>query len=409
MELRCQRSIQPPNVTLSALDPLIASIIQTSRTAVITHPKSGAAWGHLGEALHAAEFKTEAMICYSNALARDQNDFRWPYLLGLLELQEHTDSAITRLQSATELAADKTDAPRYQLARALAERGRFEEALPHLRMLIAANPAHAPAHVEMARVYLAQGALKEATQELQPALTNNYTRRAALLIAGQIAQRNGQADIAAQLSRRATSMPRFFDWPDPVLLEVQKLSIDQSKLADEANALLQQQRMADAEVVINQLLNSFPEDPEALLLLGRLRYMQRRCAESEAVFRKHLAIQPNSLNGLIQLGLSLLCQEQWTNAAKVLEQAVALKPDFAQAHHNLALARSRAGDAAGAIRSFRDALRCNPGDFNTHLALAEELANDGKVAEAKEEVNRAAVLSPNDPRIPKARQQLESN
>ena len=384
-------------------------MIETSRTAVLRAPKSAAAWGHLGETLHAAEFTSDAQLCYSNALARDKNDFRWPYLLGLLELQDQPDAAIAHLQYATDLAAGKMDAPRFQLARALVERGRYEEAAPHLQTLVAANPGHAAARVELARVYLARGALKEATQELQPALTNNYTQRAALLIAAQVAQRNGQADIATQLSRRAASLPRPFDWPDPVLRDIQNSRLDKARLVDQANALLQKQRTPEAEVAVGRLLNLFPDDAEGQLLLGRLRYMQKRCPEAEAAYRRHLAIQSNSLNGLIQLGLSLLCQQQWTNAAGVLEQAIALKPDFAQAHNNLALARSRAGDAAGAIRAYRDALRCNPGDLNVHLALAEELANDGKLEEAKEHVTRAAMLNPNDPRVQKARQQLQSN
>ena len=73
---------------------------------------------------------------------------------------------------------------------------------------------------------------------------------------------------------------------------------------------------------------------------------------------------------------------------------------------NLGLARSRSGDSAGAIRSYRDVLRCAPGDVNTHFALAEELANAGQVEEAKEHVNRAATLNPNDSRLRAAREQL---
>jgi tetratricopeptide (TPR) repeat protein len=401
------RQPPPPLVSLTSIDPSLASIITTSRTAVVRSPKSGAAWGKLGQALHAAEFISEAQLCYSNALARDKNEFRWPYLLGLLELQDQPDTAIIHLHRANALATGKSDEPRFQLARALVERGRYEEAASHLKLLLATNPGHAKARVELARVHLARGALKEATRELQPAMTNNYTMRTALLLAAQIAQRNGQDAAAAQLSRRATSMPRGFDWPDPVLRDVQILRVDRANLAEQANGLLQQQRTQDAEAAIGKLLNSFPDDPEGLLLLGRLRYMQKRCAEAEAAYRKHLTIQPNSLNGLIQLGLSLMCQQQWTNAAAVLEKAIALKPDFAQAHNNLAVVRSRAGDGAGAIRAYRDALRCTPGDINAHMGLAEELANAGQVEEAKQHVESAAALNPNDARVQKAREQLQ--
>ena len=400
------RTPRPPNVPLSALDFSLATLIQTSRAAVVAAPKSAAAWARLGQGLHAAEFSAEARLCYSNAAVLDKNDFRWPYLLGLLELQDAPDAAIRELRRATALAGATSEGPRFQLARALIERGQFDEAAPLLKTLLAANPNHAAAHIELARIYLARGELREATYEIQPALTNNYTMRAAYFVAAQIAQRNGQREVAAQLAARAGSLPRPFDWPDPVVRDVQRLRIDRAALADRANALLQQKRIPETSAAVSELLATSPEDPETLLLLGRLRYVENRCAEAEAAFRRHLVVQPNSLNGLIQLGLALLCQQKWTNAAEILEQAIALKADFAQAHHNLGLARSRAGDSAGAIRAYRDALRCNPGDVNAHIALAEELANVGELPEAKEHVRRAAEINPEDPRLQAAREQL---
>ena len=406
LEFGLHRSPKPPTVPLTTIDPSLARIITTARTAVVSAPRSGLAWGQFGQALHAAEFNPEARGCYSNAAKLDPKNFRWPYLLGLLEMQDQPEAALQHLVRATELAGGQTDAPRYQLARALVERGRYEEATPHLQQLLAANPQHAAARLELARVLVARQAFQEATQELQAAVTNQYTMRAALLIVAQITQRQGQPDRAAEISLRAAALPRSFDWPDPVLRDVQNLRTDRARLADQANALLQQQRTREAGAAITRLLEAFPDDAEGLLLLGRLHYVERRCPEAETAFRKHLAVQPDSLNGLIQLSLSLLCQKQWTNACISLERAVALKPDFAQAHFNLGRARSQAGDSAGSIRAFRDALRCHPGDINTHIALAEELANAGEVESAKRHVESATVLNPNDARVKRAREQL---
>jgi tetratricopeptide (TPR) repeat protein len=397
----------PPVVPLGAIDPALRHLIETSRVAVARAPKSATAWGKLGQALHAAEFKPEAQMCYSNAVRREPQNFRWHYLLGVTELQGNQELALQHLTRATELVGDKSDSPRFQLARAFVEQGQFEKAAPHLERLITANPNHAAARVELARVHLARGALREATRMLQPAMTNQLTMRAGLLLSAQIAQRNGQAELATQISSRAAPLPRAADWPDTVLREVQSLRTDRVHLADQAHGYIQQQRLPEAETALQKLLSSFPGDPEGLLLLGRLRFLERRCAEAESAYRQHLRAQPNSLNGLIQLGLALMCQEQWTNAAAVLEQAVAIKPDFGQAHHNLGAVRSKMGDAAGAIRAFRDALRANPGEINAHLSLASELANVGQLEEAKEHVQSAAALNPKDPRVLKAREQLE--
>jgi protein O-GlcNAc transferase len=397
---------EPPVVPLGTLDPELRQLIETSRVALVHAPKSGATWGKLGETLHAAEFFVEARVCYSNAAVRDPNNFRWPYLMGFLEQQGDPELAVQHFTRATELAGAHAESPRFQLARTLVERGQFDQAEPHLNTLLAKNPGHAAACVELARVHLARGAFKEATRVLQPALTNHLTMRASLLLGSQIAQRNGQTEIAGQLSRRAQTLPRPFDWPDAVLLEVQGQRTDRARLAELANKLLQRREFPEAEAALQKLLRTTPDDPEGLLLLGRLNYLQQRCQEAENAYRKYLNAQPDSLNGLIQLGLALMCQEQWTNAAVVFEQTIRLKPDFAQAHSNLGLARSKAGDSAGAIRAFRDALRTSPGDIGAHMNLAEELANAGQLDAAKDHVARAAALDPKDPRVLKAREQL---
>jgi tetratricopeptide (TPR) repeat protein len=400
------RQLTPPEVSVLSLDSGLRTIIETSRAAVVLSDESGGAWGKLGEALHAAEFHAQAQFCYSNAMVFDRANFRWPYLLGLLQLQDAPDRALQTLARATELAAGKAHGPRYQLGRALVERGRFDEAAPHLQTLLAADPGHAAARLELARVYFFRNALREATRELQPALSNSYTMRPALQLVAQMAQRNGQLDMAASVARRASTLPRGFDWPDPVLRDVQRLRVDRARLAEQAHEHLQQTRLVEAESALEKLLESFPGDPEGLLLLGRLRFVQKRCADAEMVFKRHLATRPDSVNGLVQLGLALQCQQRWKDAVAVLERVVQLKPDFAQAHMNLASARSKTGDSAGAIRAYNDALRCSPGDINTHMGLAEELANAGDVKGAAEHVERASALNPNDPRLAEARKQL---
>jgi tetratricopeptide (TPR) repeat protein len=382
-------------------------LIATSRQAVVTAPKSAEAWGRLGQAYHAADFSAEARVCYGKACELDPRQAAWRHLLGLLQLQEQPEASLTNLTRAAELAGGQTDAPRVRLAQALVERGRIDEAATHLQSLLAANPAHAAARLEMARVFMARNDLERAAEFLAPCATNAYTARPAMLLLSQIRQRQGDATSAGTLARRAAAMPRPFDWPDPWLREVQGLRADRQKLQDQVNGLLKQQRVKEAEAAVAKYLKVLPDDPDGLLLLGRLRLLQRRCPEAEEAFRRHLAAQPASLNGQVQLGLSLLCQRRWDDAASALRAAVALKPDFAQAHYNLGYALSRAGNTAAAIASFREALRSQPGDAETHLALAEELHRTGQDADALRHLGRSAELNPNDPRIAPLRDRID--
>lgn len=384
----------PPEITTDSLDPALAEQLRVARERVVANPASAEAWGRFGQALHAAEFVREARSGYRRAAELDPTSAAWSHLLGLTELADALEEGLAHLRRAAERGGTNQDASRLRLAQALIERGRFPEATNALEALLQIRPDHPAAQLELGRVRLAEGQLAEAGRRLAPCLTNPFTAQPAARLLSQVRAREGQAEAAAALARQAQTLPKPFDWPDPYLREVQALRSDRARLAEKIGQLLAQRRFAEATTLLEELQQRQPNDPELLLLSGRAHLQQRQCTEAEKRFRQHLETAGDTLNGLIQLGLSLLCQERWSEAAEILERAVALKPDFAQAHANLALARSRQGDSAGAIRSYRDALRCNPGEAGTHAALAEELGRAGDLTEARRHLARALELDP---------------
>lgn len=393
-------TVGPPQVNLENLDRPQAVLIEVARAKVLQAPQSGDAWGRLGQHLDAVDFHPEAIRCYERAAKLDPSSPRWPYLLGLLQLQNEPESGLFHLRRAVQLADVLPDAPRLRLAQALVERGEVEEARLHLERLLKQIPSHPAASLEMGRLHLVAGNLETAASALTPCLTNAYTARSALLLLAQVRQRQGQSDQASAFSLRAASMPRPFDWPDPYLREVLRLRVDRQQLQDQINGLLMSGRLPEAEAGLQKLMGAFPDDAEGLLLLGRLRFLQRNCPEAESTLRRHLMVQAESLNGLIQLALAILCQQRWQDGANVLRQAIALKPDFAEAHYNLGFALERAGDDAGARRSYEDALRCKPGYVDAHVALAESFLRGGANAQGEFHLQRALDL---DPRNEKAR------
>lgn len=388
----------PPDVSTQNLDPSLGAAIADARSQVLTNGNSASAWGRLGQMLDAAEFSSDAQSCYRVASALDPGSARWPHLLGLRQLREQPDAALASLERAIRLTGPTNDASRLRRAQALIERGRFAEATNQLQLMLATAPRHPAARLELARAFLALDSVKVVPELLAVCLTNPYTARPARVLLGQALLRMGQVEAAGQHAQIAGTLPKPFDWPDPYLREVQELRQDGRKLAEQANRLLIQRRLPEAESIVTNLLTRLPDDAEGLLLLGRIRLQQRRCVEAEAVFQRSLAIQADSPNGLVQLGMAFYCQSRWLDAAKAFERAVILKPDFAQAHFNLGLALGRSGDSAGARASLREALRCNPGDAGTHVALAEELLRASAVEEAAQHVSRALALVPNHPK-----------
>ncbi len=404
-----KRSIEPPDPDLSAVESTQAAQVRSARDAVRAQPASADAWGQLGQACEAVDFLADAQFCYARAVERASDSVRWLHLLGLRELAWQPDDGLAHLARAAGLVGTNTDAPRLRWAQALNERGRFDDAAKALGPLLSARPDHPAARLELARVRLAANTPAAAVELLTPCLTNPYTARPAALLLSQARLRLGDAEGANALARRAASLPRPFDWPDPFLREIEALRKDRQKVADKANALLIQRRFAEAESLLNELLARAPDDPEGLLILGRLRLQQSRCTEAETLVRRHLSVRSDSLNGQIQLGLVLLCQSRWAEAADVFEAALRVKPDFAQAHFNLGVARTGNGEVDAAIHAFEAALQCSPGDAAAHAHLAELHLRSRRTTQARQEATEALRLDPSQARAREVLKALEGN
>jgi tetratricopeptide (TPR) repeat protein len=399
-----QTSIPTPDI--SSLDSSQSQILSNSQVAVRSQPQSADAWGRLGQVFEALELKTEAEICYQRAVELDPASGRWLYLLALVQLEQKPDLALSNLILAVQKLPATNDAPRLRLAQALIERARISEAESHLQSLLALNPNHPAARLELARIKLAQSNHPFTLELLRPALTNAYTTRPALLLLSQAHQRSGDHAGATVLARRAAALPEPFDWPDPFLREIQSLLPNDQNLSERANQFIMQGRFDEAESLLIQLTQRAPQNPEPLLLMGRLRIQQRRCAEAGKFLQQHLTLRTNSLQGYVQLGLAHYCESRWQDAAEAFRKATELKPDFAQAHYNLALALSRLNNSPAAISSFQSALRINPADANAHAELAEELLRTGDKSSAHAHATEALRIHPQHPKATKLLQSL---
>jgi tetratricopeptide (TPR) repeat protein len=79
------------------------------------------------------------------------------------------------------------------------------------------------------------------------------------------------------------------------------------------------------------------------------------------------------------------------------ETTVKLAPAYARAWYNLGLARSTAGDLAGAIIALLQAEGVDPNDPRAPYARATILARQGKTAEARTALQRALAIQSHFP------------
>lgn len=117
-------------------------------------------------------------------------------------------------------------------------------------------------------------------------------------------------------------------------------------------------RWDQAERLYREVLDAWPDHPEAWCLLGTLDLMRGRFAEAAASF----------------------------------DRAIQIRPDFAQAHNNLGIARSEAGQAAEAEASYREAIRLAPGDAEAYNNLGSTLRDLLRLDEAVAAFRQAVAL-----------------
>ena len=102
----------------------------------------------------------------------------------------------------------------------------------------------------------------------------------------------------------------------------------------EAERLLEQDKHAEAEELLNAIIAAHPDFAEAWNRRATLRYMQRRHAESLADCSEVIQREPAHFGAWHGIGLCLLALHRYDEAAAAFRRALEIQP-FAQANHEL--------------------------------------------------------------------------
>lgn len=114
-----------------------------------------------------------------------------------------------------------------------------------------------------------------------------------------------------------------------------------------------------------------------------------------------LAEEPSSL-AFLELGEALRRRNQLDSAYKVARGGLGRYPNLAEAHDLMARILGDQGDLAGAFDAWVEALRLDPMRTSALKGIAFLYFKAGNVADAREHLQRAAEIDPDDPTIPQA-------
>ncbi|MEE8526157.1 MAG: tetratricopeptide repeat protein [Thermoanaerobaculia bacterium] len=355
-----------PYPDLEALEPAVADQLATTQTtlkSIIEDPEADKAslwevYGELGQAYQAYGLDEAAFACYRNAYRLKADDFRWPYLLGVLS------------QSAGSLQ----DADRYYWA-----------ALP-------IRPAYVPLRIRISEVYLAQNRLDLARFQIQEALVHDPQSQAARAVLAEIALAQGRhqeaIELVEQLLKEVPQANRYHHVLGMAYRGLGEMEKAKDHLARRGMVGIQQP---------DPLLDSLADlkrGERVYLLRGRMAFNAGRYAEAAAAFATAVAAKPDSVRARINWASSLALAGDRPAAIAQFREALKLEPESPTAHFNLGSLLARQGEDTAATEHLQAAVAANPSDGQAHLELARVLRRNRRLEDAQVHYLRAAELDP---------------
>lgn len=277
-----------------------------------------------------------------------------------------------------------------------------EKALSYIEQILNKNPEHIEALKLLEQIFIDKNALAEAEQTAK----NIYC----------ISHKTSDLVQIFKLLNEQGKFDEIFEY---------KVESPNSKIyLEQARALYNKKEFEKAENILNQALESEPENQELLLLLGQIYYAQNKKDECIKILNK---LSENNQNPelLNFCGAVESYQGNFNAARDFVKRAIKLSPQNDEYYFNLANIYFKQGDTKFAKLYYNHAIALKPENPNYHFALAnlyysgkhykralEELQGNffeakllkaiilydtGYLALAKKELNELSKEQPNNP------------
>lgn len=151
---------------------------------------------------------------------------------------------------------------------------------------------------------------------------------------------------------------------------------------NEAVALHQAGRVAQAAQIYQRILQVEPRNVHALHLLGLVAHQTGQQETAANLIGQAIAIDPSHSFMHNNLGGAQRALRQLDAAENSCREALRLAPDYVEAHNNLGLVLREKGDNAGAAAAYREAIARRPEMADAHLNLSVALGDLGEVHES---------------------------
>ena len=407
----------PPTAQLKAVATHLTGKYEAARLA----PTSAATIGQLCVAYHADMFFNEADRCYALVSELDSSQWWWRYYRALIQAERGGgEPLVDNLRRVVNQAADF--GPAWQrLGDALFKAGKYDEAREAWERASAAGasetnhsslalsersesngprhvievPLAAYANIGLARIALVQGDTARARDILERVATESPQFSSALRLLADVYRSLGRPADADRAVYRANRLQPFAPYLDPMVDDLARESRNSTlllRVSSEANLAINAEW---AEYLTRRALEFDPDNPEAVVKLGRVLRTVGRNEEALQYFQRYHQMVPGDFLGFAHIGSCLSAMGRYEEAESYLRRAVA-GIDDPQTHYNLGLLLSITNRGNEAIAEYEKALARDPMHADARLNMATALARQGKMDQASRELTRLVEQDPDN-------------
>ncbi len=152
--------------------------------------------------------------------------------------------------------------------------------------------------------------------------------------------------------------------------------------------------IASGERILHRFLQSEPQHPEALVLLGRVSVRQEALADAEFLLKKALTVAPHHTAARFEYALVLARLGQHAQALAATRSLLALESTRHNDHAVCDGTGLALGQADEALRTYRSLVREDPGVPELHLAIGHALTATAHHVQAAEAYRTATLSRP---------------
>jgi tetratricopeptide (TPR) repeat protein/ADP-heptose:LPS heptosyltransferase len=299
-----------------------------------------------------------------------------------------TDLAIRCFRRSLAMV-DALPVQQLNLADALADAGRFDEALAHYRRAIKLDPMHVAACVQAGRMAQRLARHNEAIEHFQQALAIQPNDEAALIELGHGLLHNGRIEEAIAHGERAVELR-----PDSAAL-----------LIALGKTYCEDQRYADAEGCFRRAIARAPAVAAGHFLLGHAIESLGRREEAAVSYERAIELDGSQIDAMIRLAALRRDSGLLAAAENLLCRALTVRPADPQILNSLGVVLLEKGARDEAIECFEDAIQFAPEYAEAHVNRSLALLRTGRLVDGWAEFEwrwkcRSAGPVPNTFRLP---------